>query len=364
MNANRIKTFLCLALAALALCVPAAVAEATWVIKGRGFGHGIGLSQWGMQGFAKNGKKYKAILRHYYRGTKVRRTKPKRVRVLLASTSRITFSGAKKACGRRVSPTRRYSFLTSSGKVVLFSAKGRRIASCGSQGRAGSGLEIAGLGSYRGALVAVPGSGGLLAINALGVEGYVKGVVANEIPSSWHPQALRGQAVAARSYALATGHRGPFDHYADTRSQVYGGKSSETKRTNRAVKKTKRRVVKYRGKIAVTYFSSTSGGQTESVEYGFPGAAPVPYLRSVNDPYDRISPVHTWRVTMSDGQMESALRGLYQGDLEAIKVTERGDSPRIVRARVVGSSGSSPVSGPTLRARLGLRSTWASFEHK
>jgi stage II sporulation protein D len=130
------------------------------------------------------------------------------------------------------------------------------------------------------------------------------------------------------------------------------------------VKKTKRKVVKHRGKVAITYFNSTSGGKTESVEHGFPGANPSRYLKSVKDPWDRISPVHTWRVTFSDKAMESRLKGLFQGNLQEIKIIEQGDSPRIVTARVVGSTGSSNVSGPTLRARLGLRSTWASFTHK
>jgi stage II sporulation protein D len=199
-------------------------------------------------------------------------------------------------------------------------------------------------------------------INSVGAEGYVKGVVANEMPSSWHQQALRAQAVVARSYGLATTRAGAFDHYDDTRSQVYGGRTSETKATNRAVKRTKRKVVKYGGRVATTYYFSTSGGQTENSEFGFGAGSPSPYLKSVNDPYDDISPVHRWRVTYSNSAMESRLKSLFQGNLRRIEILDTGRSPRIVRARVVGSSGSSTVSGDTLRNRLGLRSTWAKFK--
>jgi stage II sporulation protein D len=169
--------------------------------------------------------------------------------------------------------------------------------------------------------------------------------------------------VAARSYVLATARGGSFDVYDDTRSQVYGGKDSETGRTNTATKRTRGEVVRHRGEVATTYFFSTSGGETESVQFGFPGAEPSPYLKAVKDPYDGASPYHRWRVRYSQAEMESRLSGLFSGRLRRIKVLKRGRSPRIVKARVVGSRGSSRVSGPGLQFELGLRSTWARF-HK
>jgi stage II sporulation protein D len=202
-----------------------------------------------------------------------------------------------------------------------------------------------------------------LVINVVALDSYAKGVIPNEMPSSWPQPALRAQAVAARSYAVATSGGGAFDVYDDTRSQVYGGKGSETKRTNRAVRRTRREVVRHRSRVATTYFFSTSGGQTESVEFGFPGADPAPYLRSVRDPYDGTSPYHRWRVRYSQREMESRLSDLFAGRLRKINVLKRGDSPRIVRARVVGTRGSAKISGLGLQSRLGLRSTWARF-HK
>ena len=351
-------------LAVSALAAPAP-AEGAWTIKGRGFGHGVGLSQYGAYGYAQHGRSYKRILDHYYRKTKVGKAKGKRVRVLLGSgQGSVGFSRARNACGKRLDTGRDY-VLTASGGGVELSAKGKRLASCGTEGVASGpgGIDIEGFGRFRGSLVARADGGDLQVINSLGLEGYVKGVVANEVPSSWPKHALRSQAVVARSYGLATERGGPFDHYADTRSQVYGGRSSETRATNKAVKATRRKVVKHDGRPAVTYYFSTSGGETENSEFGFSGGNPVPYLKSVRDPFDDISPVHKWTVKLSDEEMERELDGLFQGELRRINVTKRGRSPRIVRAEVVGTKGSTEVTGATLRARLSLRSTWAKFIH-
>jgi stage II sporulation protein D len=351
-------------LAAAAILAPAA-AEGEWTVPGRGFGHGVGLSQYGAYGYAKHGRKYDEILAHYYSGTRLGRTRGGNVRVLLDSgEGSVSFSLAGSACGKRLNPNRDYSFSADGGGVVLRDDRDRRLAACGVEGAAGNTLRIGSQGIYRGRLVARNDGGSLLVINQLGVESYVKGVVANEVPSKWPQEALRAQAVVARSYGLTTGQRGPFDQFDDTRSQVYGGKSSETRATNKAVAATQGQVVTYRGEIATTYYFSTSGGETENSEFGFAGGSAVPYLKSVKDPYDDLSPVHKWRLTFSDEKMEKRLGGLYTGKLRKIEIVKRGRSPRIVRAKVVGSAGSEVVSGDTLRARLGLRSTWARFIHR
>lgn len=349
--------------AALALLAPAA-ADASWTIRGHGFGHGVGLSQYGAYGFAKHGRDYRQIVSHYYAHTKLGRDAGS-VRVLLGSgQGAVGFSGAGRGCGRRLDPRAKYSFAVESGRVVLRRSAGGRVAVCGDEGKAGSGVKIAGIGRYRGSVVARATGGNILVINQVSSEGYVKGVVPNEVPSSWPMAALEAQAVVARSYGLATSRDGPFDQYADTRSQVYGGRGSETKRTNSAVAATAKRIVTYQGDPAITYYFSTSGGQTENSEFGFSGGNPVPYLKSVDDPFDDASPVHNWTERLSDDEIESKLSGLFEGRLKRIDVTQTGRSPRIVRARVIGTSGSSAVSGDTLRARLGLMSTWARFQQR
>jgi stage II sporulation protein D len=216
-------------------------------------------------------------------------------------------------------------------------------------------------GLYRGALEIRTAAGpGLNAINAVGLESYVLGVVPNESPSAWPAAALEAQAVAARTYALATGANGRgFDQYADTRSQVYRGRLSETLQASAAVAATQGEVVTYDGEVAVTYFFSTSGGYTENVENVFGGSAPKPWLQGVEDPYDDTSPYHRWGpYSFTKRGLAARLGGWVSGRLKSFKVLARGVSPRVVNARVRGTRGSVVVTGAQVRARLGLRDTW------
>ena len=207
-------------------------------------------------------------------------------------------------------------------------------------------------GRYRGAIEVLPDGGGVTAINVLGLDSYVRGVVAGEMPSSWPLEALKAQAVAARTYALATRKTtGSFDQYPDTRSQVYRGVTGESVRSDAAVAQTAGRILTYGSMPAVTYYFSTSGGHTENVEFSFIGALTKPWLVGVPDPYDGRSPYHRWRVAFSTGTLTRALGA--RGRFKRLKVLKRGVSPRVVRARVIGSRGSSTSPGPSIRARLG-----------
>jgi stage II sporulation protein D len=218
-------------------------------------------------------------------------------------------------------------------------------------------------GTYRGALELTPATlGGLNVVNAINLEDYVRGVVARESPSSWPAEALKAQAVAARTYAITTSKNGQgFDHYADTRSQVYGGVTAETPTTDAAVAATRSEVVTHRGRPVTTYFFSTSGGRTENVEFGFAGGLPKPWLKSVDDPYDKVSPRHRWKFRFTSSQAKAKLGRLVKGSLKEIKVVQRGVSPRVVKAEIVGSKGTTTVDGPTLRREFGLYDTWAYF---
>jgi stage II sporulation protein D len=348
---------------ALALGLPAA-ARADWLIEGAGNGHGVGMSQWGAYGYATNGRTYDWILAHYYQGTTLGAIEARDVRVLLMVQETVRFDDATKACGQTLDPASAHRFSRRGGDVILSRDEGGRLANCGGTAAAGGtgSVRLLGEGRYRGKIVARATATGTLVLNRVGIEDYVRGIVANEVSPSWPIHAVRAQAVAARSYALATRGSGPFDHYDDSRSQVYGGVASETAATDAAVRATASEVVRHAGQTAITYFFSSSGGETENKEFGFPGSLPSPYLTSVEDPYDQVSPHHRWRLTFTQAQMESRLAGLFGGSLQRIEVLERGSSPRIVRARVVGSSASSTVSGATLQSRLGTRSTWMSFD--
>jgi stage II sporulation protein D len=188
----------------------------------------------------------------------------------------------------------------------------------------------------------------------------VRGVVAGEMPSSWPLEALKAQAVTARTYALATRKTtGLFDQYPDTRSQVYRGVTGESVRSDAAVAQTAGRALFYGGEPAVTYYFSTSGGHTENVEFSFVGSLAKPWLVGVEDPYDSQSPYHRWKVPTTAARLDAALGA--PGRFKQVKVLDRGVSPRVVRARVIGSGGSHVLTGPQIRARLGLRDTWFTF---
>ncbi len=352
----------------LCLAAPAPAGAATWTVTGHGFGHGVGMSQYGSYGYALNGRDYRFILGHYYQGTTIGTAPQSKVRVLLTIASGdVTFKRATSACGRRLSPAKLYSARRGGNGVRLLSSTGKVLKSCGPKLRAKGAkgrIRIRGNGAYRGALVVVPSRSGatLNVINSLSIDKYVRGVIAGEMPSSWPIEALKVQAVAGRSYALAgTVDGNGFDLYDDTRSQVYNGIEEETPQTDRAVKATSNQVVLYGGEVATTYYSASSGGQTENVEFGFGGGDPIPYLRAVEDPYDTESPLHDWRRTFSQADIESRLGSNLKGSLQAIQVTKTGVSPRIVSANLIGSNGTTKVSGATLQTALGLYSTWMSF---
>jgi stage II sporulation protein D len=195
------------------------------------------------------------------------------------------------------------------------------------------------------------------------LERYVRGVVAAEMPASWPLATLEAQAIASRTYAL-TAHAGGtrFDVYSDTRSQVYRGVAAETATSNAAVAATAGQIVLYHGTPIASYYFASSGGMTEDNENSFLGSTPEPWLRAVPDSYE--TRTSDWKVSLSFAAAAARLSGLVRGSFRGIEVLERGASPRIVAAEVLGSRGDGPVSGPELEARLGLESAWAYFSVK
>ncbi|HWC49488.1 MAG TPA: SpoIID/LytB domain-containing protein [Solirubrobacterales bacterium] len=368
---NKLRTLLatCSAgFALLSLSPLAAQASVSWIVHGRGFGHGVGMSAYGAYGYAEHGKNYRFILGHYYTGTRLGTVQGAHVvRVLLGiEGGDVGFSGATSACGLRLNPSRSYEAHRDGNSVKLRSSGGKRLADCGRKLRAaGPGkVSVAGYGTYRGALEAVPTesqAGSLNVVNALALEQYVKGVMPNEVPPSWPAEELKAQAVAVRSIAL-TGDVGGngFDLYSDTRSQVYKGLESEYASTNAAVAATRGQVVMYGGKIAQTLYSACSGGHTESAVNVF--GSPVPYLVGVPDPYDSACPLHEWTLKFSGPEISAKLASYLQGRLKKIVITKTGVSPRIIEAKLYGTGGVSTVTGTDLEVALGGYDTWMTFQ--
>ena len=360
---------LCAALAAMLATAAPAAASSLFYIRGAGNGHGIGMSQYGAYGDALHGQDYRSILAQYYQGTSLGTTDPKQVvRVLLGSGS-AAFAGATKAANQKLNPSLTYTVnALADGSLTLTDPSGKKVGKGFSAPLVATGhgpLSVAGLGGYRGSLEFRPArSGGVQTVDAVGLDDYVRGVISAEMPSGWPAEALRVQAVAARTYAItdSVGGNG-YDLYSDTRSQMYRGMSAETQATDAAVAATAGQVVTYNGAPAVTFFSASSGGHTENIENAWPGAAPKPWLRGVADPYDSAggNPYYRWAYQMSTATAARKLGRLVKGRLTGIQVVKHGVSPRIVQARVVGTGGSTTVTGGQLQSAFGLLSTWASF---
>jgi SpoIID/LytB domain protein len=216
-------------------------------------------------------------------------------------------------------------------------------------------LVIAGK-PYRGKIRVLSNGKTLQVIDVVGLEAYLKGVVPAEMPSAWSPEALKAQAVAARSYALAGLAKGKdYDLYADTRSQVYGGLDAEVSATSDAVDATKGEVVLYNGKVANTLFFSTSGGRTASAAETT-GTA-VPYLVSVTDPYDTASPYHDWGPVLFDAAKVAKQLKL-PAPLTDLRTTT-GPSGRVkTLVALTADDRQVTLTGSQLRTQLELRSTW------
>ena len=341
-----------------ALAVPGIARGATiFLLDGGGWGHGVGMSQWGAEGYARHGYDYKRILAHYYPHTTLRLRHPRPVRVLLRQ----------KQTRVRISSPSPFLVLDARGRKVHFAA-GETVVVNGRftfghlrlkppvRFRPGAQPLTLGGDGYRGDLVVKPRAGGLMVVNVLPLDRYLRGVVPWEVPTGWEGATYEAQAVAARSYTLATLHpHADFDLYPDDRSQEYGGIRAESEATNLAIGATAGQVLTYGGAVITAYYSSTSGGRTAAVQDGFPGEAPEPYLVSVADPYDSISPHHKWPTRpMTPTWLGSklALSGVRDAQ------TTYDGSGRVARLRFLAHDGWHGFTGVALRRRLHLQSTY------
>jgi len=345
---------------------PTVRTQPIFFISGHGWGHGIGMSQYGAYGYALHGWPYDRIVKHYYTGTTIGKAPATRVRVLLADkvkqvtiASKLPFqvvdaTGSKHALdpgSYKIGPGYKYKDPTNpqaQPTALPYPLEFRPGATA---------VTLNGRG-YRGSfriLKATPTT--VRVVNVVDLDLYVRGVVPSEMPKSWAPEALKAQAVAARSYALAQLHpSAAFDVYPDTRDQVYLGIDHEAPSTTAAVNATAGQVVLYKGKVATTYFFSTSGGRTASPQDLNPAAPAVPYLVSVPDPYDSISPYHDWGPFRYTAQKLG--RGMKSpGRLMDVQ-TIASASGRVQTVVATGSKGQAQATGAQVRAALGLRSTW------
>jgi stage II sporulation protein D len=220
------------------------------------------------------------------------------------------------------------------------------------------GLVPLGAAQYRGRLRVVPLGDRLQVVNFIGLESYLPSVVGSEMPAQWPLAALRAQAIAARTYAMAQRRPGQlFDLQATVASQVYKGVGAETTSTRQAVAQTNGQVLLYRGRLIDAVFHSCSGGNTENS--GEIWNRQLPYLTSVPD-FDQVSPVRNWSKAFEPQELRRAFVEI--DGVTAIEPLLTSTSGRIRQARVTGPGGQLVVSGAELRRRLGLRSTLVRFQ--
>jgi stage II sporulation protein D len=362
---------------------------------GRGYGHGVGMSQYGARGRALAGQLAPEILAHYYTGTTEGTRNPATiVRVLLLN-------------GFAASPVRPATIVgrggawTIDGIAKVFPANARLILVPTALGattwtlrvRSSTGalLHVATVSwalvvrpagptsllqltskptlanVYRGVL-RVRLTTTVAVINHVAVDTYLRGVVPLEMPASWPAEALKAQAIAARSYALRRIHPaiGSYDIYDDTRSQVYRGQRGENPATDAAIAATRGVVLLSGTAVANALFHSADGGWTENNENVFVSstgaivAGAVSYLRGSSDrapdgsSYDAASPYATWQTATYPVDVLSAILAMDArtnvGTITSVDLSRRGVSGRLIRVTIAGSLGTRTVSGDVFRA--------------
>lgn len=360
----RLGVLVVLVSAVAAAGAAAARAGTALIVTGHGWGHGVGMSQWGAYGYARHGWTYRRILSHYYPGTRLVRGGEPRVRVLLVKAATVVTVGCAAPMvvtdGRRLTrhlkpgtygvgpklslPVRHHGMGFSFGHFAVLECPRAPLAL---DGRA-----------YHGTLLLRSDGRHVSVVDALFLDTYVRDVVPSESPSRWPLAELEAQAVAARSYAVAELKPNSwYDLLPDTRDQMYGGVAAETPHSDKAVYATLGEVLTWNGRVARTYYSSSSGGRTEAVQDAWPGSAPIPYLRSVPDPYDSYSPHHDWGPFNLSATAVGARLGLGSA-VESVRV-QRDASWRVDSVVFKLASGAVVTrSGAAVARALHLRSEW------
>ncbi|MSO95072.1 MAG: SpoIID/LytB domain-containing protein [Thermoleophilia bacterium] len=338
----------------------AALSLPVYVLTGGGYGHGVGLNQYGAFGQASAGRGYRDILAFYYPGTELSKAPTGKVRVLIGDgrvavkiSSPVPFS-VRDGSGTVAEIGPGEIVITPALRIVVEGKPVRLPGPLAFVAGKGAPLRMDGK-DYRGEIRLSVVGAKLQAINVLGLDAYLVGVVPGEMPKEWPAAALQAQAVAARSYALASIVKDrPFDLYSDTRSQVYYGVAAESPSTTAAVKATRGEILSYGGKVATAFYYSSSGGRTASSKDVF--GAVLPYLQARDDPWDTLSPYHRWTPrTFTPVTLGQALR--LSGPVVDVQVVPT-ESGRPESVTFVKKSGARVLlRAADVRARLVLRST-------
>jgi SpoIID/LytB domain protein len=312
---------------------------------GHGWGHGVGLGQWGAMGMALAGLNYRFIDQHFYTGATWASVDtvntPIHVGILWgASSYRVVPNGpAQFIVGgsvRNLSAGQGVTLTISGGvQKVVPTASATRLTVYGPSGR---------YHAYRGTIVGEPSGGLLYVINVLPIEDYLRCL--GEVPSSWPLEAIKAQIVAARCYALThMGSTALYDVDDTTQYQVYYGIDAESGSQNAAVDQTQGQVLMSGGHVIIAFFSASDGGHTANVSDVFGGSlSAYPYLRGVLDPWDVVAPRHTWYTGVYS---YATLQRVYfsasdvttYGRLVGVDLRDRDTSDRLNTVGLIGTRG-------------------------
>jgi len=380
--------------AAAAACLAGATAPAgaatLFTVTGHGYGHGIGLGQYGALGYAQHGWDWQRIVLHYYPGTVLGQAPSALVageRVLLESSMpafdfaagvRITIrdagGGLSAATALQPGSYTLQPGLTAGRWRIVDAVTGLPVlknlvgpVDVSPWGRPLQILDTMPLGwaggHWWGWFRVAPNAAGtaLSLVEDVPMETYLRGVVPSEMPSSWLPQALAAQAVVARSYAYATQHPSGAWDVVDGVGEAYGPVEHWSSATDAAVAATAGQVVLYRGAAATTFYSSSSGGLTDSEVGAWDcSGCGTPYLQPVVDPYDSAggNPNHSWRMTPQTPAAIARELG-FSRPVVALSPVIGSRSRRVLRLDVVmAGGGTATVDGYAAQQLLGLRSTY------
>jgi stage II sporulation protein D len=207
-----------------------------------------------------------------------------------------------------------------------------------------------------GSLQVMARDGALLVINELHLEEYVKGVVPSEMSAGWHPEALKVQAVATRTYALYQRLANPgreFDVVAGTQDQVYRGRQGVDERVQQAVEATRGIVITYQNAPILAAFSSTAAGPTEDAMNVW--SKDLPYLKGVDCPFDENSPYYQWRVELPVQSLEQTFRkqGIPVGTIATVTPYLYSRAGRVDKIRILHSDGEVILRGQDFRKAVG-----------
>ena len=351
----------------------------SFTVRGSGWGHGWGMSQYGAYGAARSGLSWQRILAFYYPGT-VRSSLPagSALRVWVTRDNdgslrvrpspglnvrdgvggRFTVPTGERYVSWRISrfgSGYRLSYRTPDGRNIVQPTRlsGGTWSFHSPSNTVRLVLPGGSIRTYRGSLALIKRGTSGRTVNRVSVENYLRGVVPAEMPTSWPADAVRAQAVAARSYAIrlrTTRRYSGYDLCDTTACQVYRGVSAETARGNAAVRATSGTILTYRGTVALTQYASSNGGHSARGDH--------PYLRAQRDPYDGVVRSQAWTRTITAARIQRQWPSV--GTLRRLQVTSRDGAGawggRVRSVKIIGSRGTVTVSGSTFQSRFGLRS--------